>query len=123
MENTDQGNKAKCEAIQNLTTCIVCLQQIPQSQQRRESEESNRKYRAQPKTVNSRQCRKCLQSNPDGNSGHCYKCRMKNATASTSKIEILYFPAEYTEKADLLSLGAPLTGKQQQQQGWRGRNV
>ncbi len=43
MEKVDQGNKAICEAIQNLTTHIASLQQTPQSQfqQKRVSEESN----------------------------------------------------------------------------------
>ena len=68
MEKVDQGNKAICEAIQNLTTHIASLQQAPQPhvQQRRVSGEPSRKYRAQPRTVNRRQCLKCQQSNPDG---------------------------------------------------------
>lgn len=39
---------------------------------------------------------------------------MKNVTANTSKIEILHCPTENTEKAELLNLRAPLTGKQRQ---------
>lgn len=42
MEKVDQGNKAICEAIKNLTMHIASLQQIPQSQQRRISEEPNK---------------------------------------------------------------------------------
>ena len=124
MEKVDQGNKAICEAIQNLTTHIASLQQTPQDQPRRVSEEPNPKYRTQPQTSNSRRCRKCQQSNPDGRCVHCYKCgsvehwasgcRMRNVTANTSKIEILHCPAEKIEKAELFSLGAPLTGKQRQ---------
>lgn len=126
MEKVDQGNKAICEAIQNLTTHIASLQQAPQPhvQQRRVSGEPSRKYRAQPWTVNRRQCRKCQQFNPDGKCDHCYKCgsaehwasgcRMRNVTASTNKVEILYCPDENTEKAELFSLRAPLSGKQLQ---------
>jgi len=118
MEKVDQGNKAICEAIQNLTTHIASLQQTPQYQPRRVGEEPNQKYRPQP--ANGRSCRKCKESNPDERCGHCYKCgsaehwaagcRMR--TANTSKIEIRHCPAE--EKAELFSLGAPLTGKQWQ---------
>ncbi|TKS65275.1 Retrovirus-related Pol polyprotein [Collichthys lucidus] len=126
MEKVDQGNKAICEAIQNLTTRIASLQQAPQPpvQQRSGSEEPSRKYRTQPRTVKSRQCRKCQLSNPDGKCDHCYKCgsaehwaagcRVRNVTASTSKIEVLHCPAENTEEAELFGLRAPLTGKQLQ---------
>lgn len=47
MEKVDQGNKTICEAIQTLSTHIASLQQTPPSQQRRVSEEPDRKYRAQ----------------------------------------------------------------------------
>lgn len=39
---------------------------------------------------------------------------MRNVTASTNKVEILYCPDENTEKAELFSLRAPLSGKQLQ---------
>ncbi len=50
MEKVDQGNKAICEAIQNLTTQIASLQQTPRFQPVRMSEQPNRKYKPQSKT-------------------------------------------------------------------------
>lgn len=124
MEKVDQGNKAICEAIQDLTTQIASLNQASKPQPMRVSEQPNRKYRPQPKTVNRKQCQQCQLSNPDGRCNHCYKCgsaehwasgcRMRNTSANTSKIEIHSHPAENAENVELFSLRAPLTGKQRQ---------
>lgn len=125
MEKVDQGNKAICEAIQNLTTQIASLHQTSKPQPMRVSEQPNRKYRPQPKTVNRcKQCQQCQLSNPDGRCSHCYKCgstehrasgcRMRNTSASTNKILILIHPAENTDNVDLFSLRTPLTGKHRQ---------
>lgn len=123
MEKVDQGNKAICEAIQSLTTQIASLRQSPSSQQININDKPVRKHRLQFRTSNDRRCQKCQQSNPDEKCSHCYKCgsaehwasgcRKKNVSASTSKIEV-HQPAINLEKADLFSLGVPLTGKQRQ---------
>lgn len=120
MEKVDQGNKAICEAIQNLTTQIASLQQTPRSQQARVSEQPSQRYPPQARNTNSRRCQQCQVSNPDGRCNHCFKCgstehwapgcRQRNVTANTSKIEIQSQPSQ----VDLFSLEAPLTGKQRQ---------
>lgn len=124
MEKVDQGNKAICEAIQNLTTQIASLQQTPSLQPVRMSEQPDRKYRPQPKTPNSKRCQMCQLSKAEGRCDHCYKCgstehwasgcRKKNASVSTNKIDIRLHHTEDMEKADLFSTNTPLTGKQRQ---------
>lgn len=124
MEKVDQGNKAMCEALQNLTTHIASLQQTFTPPPARVSEQPERKYRPQPKYTNIKRCQQCQASNPDGRCDHCYKCgstehwasgcRKKNVSANTSKIEIMLQPEGKMGQADLFSLRAPLTGKQRQ---------
>lgn len=99
MEKVDQGNKAICEAIQQLTTQIASLNQTSRPQATRAGDQPNWKYRPQPKTTNTKQCQHCQVSSPEGRCGHCYKCgsaehwaagyRSKNISATTNKIETL----------------------------------
>ncbi len=124
MEKVDQGNKAICEAIQNLTTQIASLQQTPRFQPVRMSEQPSRKYKPQSKTPNSKRCQTCQLSNAEGRCDHCYECgstehwasgcRKKNAPVSINKIDIQFQHREDRDKEDLFSLNTPLTGKQQQ---------
>lgn len=124
MEKVDQGNKAICEAIQNLTTQIASLQQTPQPQLVRMSDQPDRKYRLQSKTPNSKRCQMCQLSKAEGRCDHSYKCgstehwalgcRKKNASVSTNKIDIRLHHGEDMEKTDLFSVNTPLTGKQRQ---------
>lgn len=74
MEKIDQGNKAMCEALQNLTTHVASLQQTFTPPPARVSGQPERKYRPQPKNTNIKRCQQCQASNPDGRCDHCYKC-------------------------------------------------
>lgn len=121
----DLGNKAICEALQNLTTHIASLQQNCTAQPMRVNQQPDQRYRPQPKNANIRQqCQQCQTSNPDGRCDHCYKCgsaehwasgcRKKNVLANTSKVEITPRLEGKMDQADLCSLRVPLTGKQRQ---------
>lgn len=124
MEKVDQGNRAICEAILNLTTQIASLSQISTPQNMKTSEQQNKKNRPQTRPANIRRCQQCQVSNPEGKCSHCFKCgsaehwaagcRAKNISATTNKIETLLRAEEKMDKDDQFKLKASLTGKQQQ---------
>lgn len=63
IEKVEQGNKAICEGIQNLTSQTASLHQTPRSQTMRASEQPSQSYQQQPRTANSKQCQQCQLSN------------------------------------------------------------
>lgn len=124
MDKVDEGNKAICEAIQNLTTQLSSLHQLPRQSPPPLRGQGCRNYsRPQPRARSNRQCHHCQRTNPGGKCDHCYKCGSadhwaigcrrgpRNTTASTNKIESR---AYLGKDADVFWTTSPLTGKQHQ---------
>lgn len=127
LEKVDQGNKAICEAIQQLTTQLSTLHQAPRpSPSERPSRPPNQKFRPQHRSQHrpsmSRRCQRCQTTNPQGKCDHCYKCgssdhwaigcrKATNFSASTNKIETKV----HLGKTDAqFNQTTPLTSKQRQ---------
>lgn len=126
-EGCTQAQKNKIKPTQKsdiqTTTQITVCNQAPRHHATRVSEWPQKRYQPQPGAANTRRCRQCEASKPEGKCGHCYKCGSdehwvagchKKTSATVSKIETLSYTAKRTDTLDQFNPTTPLTGKQQQ---------
>nr|XP_023656141.1 uncharacterized protein LOC111837914 [Paramormyrops kingsleyae] len=124
MEKVDEGNKAICEAIQNLTAHIATLSHTSALQASKASGQSARKFYPQTGARYNKQCKQCEKDNPGGKCTHCYKCgsaehwaagcrKRLMTTANLNKIDISSSVRGKANSVDIFHTTIPPSGKQQ----------